>query len=61
MRQPRRIVALGSAGAVGASSDLRTVLNYLLVADFKAFGRNTDQAITLDLKEQDPEVAALRR
>jgi hypothetical protein len=46
---------------VGASSDLRTVLNYLLVADFKAFGRNTDQAITLDLKEQDPEVAALRR
>jgi hypothetical protein len=54
-----RPVWVGEARSVGASSDLRTVLNYLLIADFKEFGKNTGKAITVELKAQDPEVAAL--
>ena len=54
-----RPVWVGEARSVGASSDLRTVLNYLLVADFKEFGRNTGQAVAVEIKEQDPEVSSL--
>jgi hypothetical protein len=54
-----RPVWVGEARSVGASSDLRTVLNYLLVADFKEFGKNTGKAITVEIKAQDQEVAAL--
>jgi hypothetical protein len=60
-RKGSRPVWVGEARSTGASSDLRTVLNYLLVADFKEFGKNTGQAVTLELKEQDPEVTALTR
>jgi len=56
-----RPVWVGEARSVGASSDLRTVLNYLLVGDFKEFGKNTGKAITVEIKAQDPEVAALTR
>jgi hypothetical protein len=51
-----RPVWVGDARSTGVSSDLRTVLNYLLVADFKEFGKNTGKAISLDLKERDPAV-----
>ena len=54
-----RPVWVGEARSVGTSSDLRLVLNYLLVADFKEFGKNTGKAITVEIKAQDPEVAAL--
>jgi hypothetical protein len=51
----------GEARSVGASSDLRTVLNYLLVADFREFGKNTGKAVTVEIKENDPAVAVLGR
>ena len=51
-----RPVWVGDARSTGVSSDLRTVLNYLLVADFKEFGKNTGKAIDIDLKERDPAV-----
>lgn len=54
-----RPVWVGEARSVGASSDLRTVLNYLLVAEFKQFGKNTGQAITMDINAEDPELATL--
>jgi hypothetical protein len=54
-----RPVWVGEARSTGASSDLRTVLNYLLVADFKEFGQNTGKAISLDLEENDPAVFSL--
>jgi hypothetical protein len=54
-----RPVWVGEARSVGSSSDLRTVLNYLLVADFKEFGQNTGQALTIQLDAQNPEVASL--
>jgi hypothetical protein len=56
-----RPVWVGEAHSVGASSDLRTVLNYLLVADFKEFGKNTGKAVTMEIGAQDPEVAPLTR
>jgi hypothetical protein len=54
-----RPVWVGEARSTGGSSDLRTVLNYLLVADFKEFGQNTGKAISIDLKEHDPAVFSL--
>ena len=54
-----RPVWVGEARSVGASSDLRTVLNYLLVAEFKEFGKNTGKAITMDINAEDPELATL--
>jgi len=56
-----RSVWVGEARSSGASSDLRTVLNYLLVAIFKEFGKNTGKAITVDLKENDPAVFPLNQ
>ena len=56
-----RPVWVGEAHSVGTSSDLRTVLNFLLVADFKEFGKNTGKAVTMEINDQNPEVAALTR
>jgi hypothetical protein len=52
-------VWVGEARSVGASSDLRMVLNYLLVADFKEFGKNTGKAVTLAIDADNPEAGAL--
>ena len=54
-------VWVGEAHSVGTSSDLRLVLNYLLVADFKEFGKNTGQAVTMTIDAENPEVASLTR
>jgi len=54
-----RPVWVGEARSVGASSDLRLVLNYLLVADFKEFGKNTGKAVTVEIGEGSPEVYSL--
>jgi hypothetical protein len=56
-----RPVWVGEARSVGTSSDLRTVLNYLLVADFREFGRNTGKAVTMEIRADNPEVAPLAR
>jgi hypothetical protein len=52
-------VWVGEARSLGASSDLRTVLNYLLVADFQKFGKNTGKAVTIELEEGNPAVYSL--
>jgi hypothetical protein len=54
-----RPVWVGEAHSLGSSSDLRTVLTYLLVADFKEFGKNTGKALTMEISGNDPEVAPL--
>ena len=56
-----RPVWVGEAHSLGTSSDLRSVLNYLLVADFKKFGQNTGKAVTMEIKGTNPEAAALTR
>jgi hypothetical protein len=58
-RQASKSVWVGEARSTGSSSDLRTVLNYLLVADFQEFGKNTGKAIIVELKEQDPAIYSL--
>ena len=58
-RQDTPPVWVGEARSVGASSDLRMVLNYLLVADFKEFGKNTGQAVPMEIEAQSPEVYSL--
>jgi hypothetical protein len=52
-------VWVGEAYSLGTSSDLRLVLNYLLVADFKEFGKNTGKAVTVEIKADSPEVYSL--
>ena len=52
-------VWVGEAHSVGTSSDLRQVLNYLLVADFKQFGLNTGKAVTVEIDANNPEVYSL--
>ena len=54
-----RPVWVGEARSLGASSDLRTVLNYLLVADFREFGQNTGKALTMEIEANHPEVYSL--
>jgi hypothetical protein len=58
-RKESRPVWVGEARSLGASSDLRVVINYLLVADFKEFGKNTGKAITVEMKQNDPAVSVL--
>jgi hypothetical protein len=60
-RQDAPPVWVGEARSVGASSDLRMVLNYLLVADFKEFGKNTGKAVAIEIEAQNPEVVGLIR
>jgi hypothetical protein len=54
-----RPVWVGEARSVGSSSDLRTTLNFLLVAEFREFGKNTGRALTMEINAQDPEVTSL--
>jgi hypothetical protein len=54
-----RPVWVGEAHSVGTSSDLRTVLNYLLVAGFREFGKNTGKAVTMEIEAQNPEIYSL--
>jgi hypothetical protein len=54
-----RPVWVGEARSLGASSDLRLVLNYLLVADFREFGKNTGQAVTVEINANNPEIYSL--
>jgi hypothetical protein len=54
-----RPVWVGEARSLGTSSDLRLVLNYLLVADFKEFGKNTGKAVTVEIDANNPEVYSL--
>lgn len=43
----------------GGSSDLREVLNYLLVATFEHFGQDTGKAVRLKLTPKDPQIIQL--
>ena len=54
-----RPVWVGEARSAGTSSDLRMVLNYLLVADFREFGKNTGQAVTVEIEANNPEAVSL--
>jgi hypothetical protein len=54
-----KTIWVGEARSTGTSSDLRTVLNYLLLADLKKLGQNTGKAVTVEIGEQEPLVYGL--
>lgn len=56
-----RTLWVGEARSTGASSDLRTVLNYLLLADFKEFGKNTGKAITVEINREAPQIYGISK
>jgi len=52
---------VGEARSTGTSSDLREVLNPLLVAAFEQFGKNTRKAVPIKVKQNDPRISELER
>jgi hypothetical protein len=56
-----RSVWVGEAHSTGSSSDLREVLNPLLIAAFGQFGINTGKAWPTTIKQNDPRVIDLER
>ncbi len=54
-REQRKFNTLwvGDARSRGPAADLRVVVNYLLLADFKEFGQNTGKAIKVEISEDD--------
>jgi hypothetical protein len=56
-----RPVWVGEARSTGSSSDLREVLNFLLVAAFEQFGKNTGKAVPAAIKQNDPRLLGLEK
>lgn len=56
-----RTIWVGEARSTGTSGDLRVAVNYLLLADFQQFGRNTGKAVSVDINAQDPRLGELTR
>jgi hypothetical protein len=56
-----RTVWVGEARSTGASSDLREVLNSLLIAAFEQFGKNTGKAVLTRIKQNDPRFSGLEK
>jgi len=54
-------VWVGEARSTGASSDLREVMNSLLIAAFEQFGQNTGKALRLDVNQDDPRFRELEK
>ncbi len=56
-----RTIWVGEARSTGTSSDLREVLNPLLIAAFEQFGQNTGKAVPIQIKQNDPRFSGLER
>jgi hypothetical protein len=54
-----RTIWVGEARSKGTSSNLRQVLNPLLIAAFEQFGKNTGKALPSWIKQDDPRVRGL--
>lgn len=54
-----RALWVGEARSTGTSGDLRTAVNYLLLADFQQFGKNTGKAVSVEINEQAPQIQGL--
>lgn len=54
------VVWAGDTVSSGSSSDLRNVLNYMLVATFEHFGQNTGKAVRHRVPASDPAATSLR-
>jgi hypothetical protein len=56
-----RTLWVGEARSIGTSSDLRETLNYLLVAAFDKFGKDTRKALAVELAPADPRLKDLEK
>ena len=56
-----RTIWVGEARSTGTSADLRTAINYLLLADFQQFGQNTGKAVSVEINEAAPQVQGLTK
>ncbi len=56
-----RTVWVGEARSTGTSQDIRVVVDYLLLADFQQFGRNTGKAVTVEVSESAPRLQGLTK
>ena len=56
-----RTVWVGEARSTGASQDIRVVIDYLLLADFQQFGKNTGKAVTVEVSETSPRLQGLTK
>ena len=54
-------VWLGSADSSNESSDIRDIMDYLLVSTFKYFGKNTQRIIATEMHYDNKEVKKLRK
>lgn len=54
-----RTLWVGEARSTGTSSDIREVINSLLLAAFTSFGQNTGKAVPVDIKRSDPRLRQL--
>jgi hypothetical protein len=54
-----RTVWVGETRSTGTSSDIREVINPLLIAAFSRFGQDTGKAVTVDVRKDDPRVRQL--
>lgn len=54
-----RTLWVGEVRSTGASSDIREVINSLLLAAFARFGQNTGKAVTVNLNQNDPRLRQL--
>ena len=52
---------VGEARSTGSSSDLREIMNFLLIAVFEQFGKNTGKAIPTQIKHKDPRILELEK
>ncbi|MDI6852264.1 MAG: DUF4136 domain-containing protein [Deltaproteobacteria bacterium] len=56
-----RTVWVGETRSTGTSSDIREVINPLLLAAFTQFGQDTGKAVTVDVRKDDPRMRQLER
>jgi hypothetical protein len=56
-----RTVWVGEARSTGSSTDLRLAIDYLLLADFQQFGRNTGKAMPVEISADAPQVQGLTK
>jgi hypothetical protein len=54
-----RTLWVGEVRSTGSSSDIREVINSLLLAAFARFGQNTGKAVTVEINQSDPRLRQL--
>ena len=54
-------VWVGEARSTGTSQDIRLAIDYLLLADFQQFGRNTGKVMGVEINEDAPQVQGLAK